>query len=425
MSRQGILKFLVAALLVWLGSVPDGARAGVSAGGPVLAATPPMGWNSWNHYGCEIDEQLIHRTAEALVAKGLRDAGYVYVNIDDCWQGERDAQGNIQPDPKRFPSGMKALGDYLHARGFKFGIYSDTGEKTCAGRPGSQGHEFQDAAKYATWGVDYVKYDWCHTGKGEWQRNSREAYRTMQRAIAASGRAMILAICEWGETKPWLWAAEVGQLWRTTGDITNCWDCTLGHGDWYSNGIMRIVDKNEPLRAHAGPGHWNDPDMMEVGNLASLAEERSHFALWAMMAAPLIMGTHVDTMKPEIAAILTNKGVISIDQDSRGVQGLRWFDSGATQVWAKPLEGGDWAIALVNRGDIPVQAGIDWANTPLEDTLNSLSVDFKTREFTLTDLWTNAAAGTTATPLKVALAPHDTAIFRLRSAATNANADRH
>ncbi|WP_243921615.1 glycoside hydrolase family 27 protein [Novosphingobium beihaiensis] len=403
----------MSALLVWLSVSSGAAMAGQPNAAPALAATPPMGWNSWNHYGCQIDEELIRRTADALAAKGLRDAGYVYVNIDDCWQGERDANGNIQPDPKRFPSGMKALGDYLHARGFKFGIYSDTGEKTCAGRPGSQGHEFQDAAQYARWGVDYVKYDWCNTGKDEWQRNSREGYRTMQRAIAASGRAMILSICEWGETKPWLWAAKVGQLWRTTGDITNCWDCVLGHGDWHSNGIMRIVDINEPLRAYAGPGHWNDPDMMEVGNMATLAEDRSHFALWAMMAAPLIMGTHVDTMKPEVAAILTNRRVIAVDQDARGVQGLRWFDNGATQVWAKPLAGGDWAVALVNRSDRPAKTGIDWASTPLEDTLNGLFVDFAEQTYGLTDLWTGKSTGTTETPLSVTLAPHDTAIYRL------------
>ncbi|MCJ2187689.1 glycoside hydrolase family 27 protein [Novosphingobium sp. 2638] len=413
MSRQGALKSVMSALLVWLSVSSGAAMAGQPNAAPALAATPPMGWNSWNHYGCQIDEELIRRTADALAAKGLRDAGYVYVNIDDCWQGERDANGNIQPDPKRFPSGMKALGDYLHARGFKFGIYSDTGEKTCAGRPGSQGHEFQDAAQYARWGVDYVKYDWCNTGKDEWQRNSREGYRTMQRAIAASGRAMILSICEWGETKPWLWAAKVGQLWRTTGDITNCWDCVLGHGDWHSNGIMRIVDINEPLRAYAGPGHWNDPDMMEVGNMATLAEDRSHFALWAMMAAPLIMGTHVDTMKPEVAAILTNRRVIAVDQDARGVQGLRWFDNGATQVWAKPLAGGDWAVALVNRSDRPAKTGIDWASTPLEDTLNGLFVDFAEQTYGLTDLWTGKSTGTTETPLSVTLAPHDTAIYRL------------
>ena len=260
---------------------------------PALAATPPMGWNSWNHYGCNIDEALIKRTADALVASGLRDAGYRYVNLDDCWHGARDERGDIQPDPERFPSGMKALGDYLHARGLKFGIYSDAGEKTCAGRPGSQGREFQDAAQYARWGVDYVKYDWCATGTGAAQRNPREAYVTMARAIAASGREMVLAICEWGENQPWLWGRGIGQLWRTTGDITNCWDCEIGHGSWSSSGILPILDKQRAVRGFAGPGGWNDPDMMEVGNLPTLAENRSHFAMWAMLAAPLIIGTDV------------------------------------------------------------------------------------------------------------------------------------
>ncbi len=208
-----------------------------------LALTPPMGWNSWNHYGCNIDEALIRRTADALVASGLRDAGYVYVNLDDCWHGERDAQGAIQPDPQRFPSGLKALGDYLHARGLKFGIYSDAGATTCAGRPGSRGHEFADARQYAAWGVDYVKYDWCATGTGAAQRNPREAYATMSRAIAAAGRPMVLAICEWGENEPWSWGRDYGHLWRTTGDITNCWDCEESHGNWSSFGVLPILDK--------------------------------------------------------------------------------------------------------------------------------------------------------------------------------------
>lgn len=381
---------------------------------PALAPTPPMGWNSWNHYGCEIDETLIKRTADALVASGLRDAGYTYVNLDDCWHGARDAAGDIQPDPQRFPSGMKALGEYLHARGLKFGLYSDAGEKTCAGRPGSQGREFQDAAQYARWGVDYVKYDWCATGSGPAQRNPREAYATMARAIAASGRPMILSICEWGENQPWLWGRGIGQLWRTTGDITNCWDCEVGHGNWSSLGVLPILDKQRALRAHAAPGGWNDADMLEVGNLSTLAENRSHFAMWAMLAAPLIIGTDVPAMTPEIRAILTNPRIVAIDQDKLGVAGFRWLGTPETEVWAKPLEGGRWAIAALNRTGEPRDIAIDWAaHKELKDDLKGLRADFAQARYMLTDAWSGRGAGDTAAPYRVRLTPRDTAVLIL------------
>ena len=378
-----------------------------------LALTPPMGWNSWNHYGCNIDETLIKRTADALVASGLRDAGYVYVNLDDCWHGERDANGNIQPDSQRFPSGMKALGDYLHERGLKFGIYSDAGAMTCAGRPGSQGHEFQDARQYAAWGVDYVKYDWCNTGQGEAQRNPREAYATMSRAIAAAGRPMILSICEWGDNEPWLWGKEVGHLWRTTGDITNCWDCELGHGNWLSHGVLRILDKQVPLRAYSGPGGWNDPDMMEVGNLASAAENRSHFAMWAMLAAPLIMGTDVPGMTAATRAILTNPRLIAIDQDPLGLPAMRWRAYPEYEIWAKPLAGDRWAIALLNRSGEEQRVTVDWAHGELRDDMHGRDPAFATKSYSIENAWTGAAEGTTANPLERRVAPRDTLVFTL------------
>jgi alpha-galactosidase len=380
---------------------------------PDLALTPPMGWNSWNHYGCTIDEALIRKTADALVSSGLRDAGYVYVTLDDCWQISRDAHGDIQADPQKFPSGMKALGEYLHQRGLKFGIYSDAGEKTCGGRPGSQGHEFQDAAQYARWGVDYVKYDWCNTGEGAAQRNPREAYGTMSRAIAASGRPMVLSICEWGRNQPWLWGREYGHLWRTTGDITNCWDCVVGHGNWFSSGVLPILDQQDAIRGHAGPGGWNDPDMLEVGNLATLAENRSHFAMWAMLAAPLIIGTDVPGMKPEIRAILANPRLVAIDQDELGIAAMKWTARPGLDIWARPLAGGRWAVALLNRGDAPKGARIDWAATGLEDNLNGKRADFAATTYRLTDTWTGQPAGTTATPLERTIAPHDTLVFTL------------
>jgi alpha-galactosidase len=379
-----------------------------------LAQTPPMGWNSWNHYGCNIDEELIRETADALVESGLRDAGYVYVTLDDCWHGTRDEEGNIRPDPERFPSGMEALGDYLHALGLKFGIYSDAGATTCAGRPGSQGYEFQDARTYAAWGVDYLKYDWCATGTGEDQRNPREAYRTMSRAIRAAGRPMVLSICEWGENEPWLWGREVGHLWRTTGDITNCWDCIVGHGTWYSSGILPILDRQEEIRAHAGPGGWNDPDMMEVGNLPSLQENRSHFAMWAMLSAPLIMGTDVPDMRAEIRDILANPRIIAIDQDALGIPAMRWIATPELEIWAKPLANDEWAIAVLNRSSSARDFTIDWQAVELKDDQNGRQARFYEQSYGIEDSWDGAAAGDTATPMQGTVEPRDTLLFRLR-----------
>ena len=378
-----------------------------------LAPTPPMGWNSWNHYACDIDETLIKATADAIVSSGLRDAGYTYVNLDDCWHGERDADGNIQPDPVRFPSGMKALGDYLHERGLKFGIYSDAGSMTCAGRPGSQGFEYQDAAQYARWGVDYIKYDWCNTGGAEEMRNPREAYRTIGRAIVASGRPMVLSICEWGDHEPWLWGKQYGHLWRTTGDIVNCWDCTLGHGHWASSGILPILDQQDAIRAHSGPDGWNDPDMMEVGNLPTLAQNRSHFAMWAMLPAPLIIGTDVPGMDPAIRDTLANPQLVALNQDPLGRPAFRWIGTPNYEVWARSLDGGDWAIAMLNRTGEPQEIAIDWAKVPLEDTQFGINSQVATTRYALRDLWTGAAAGDTGRPLVRRLGAHESAVFRL------------
>jgi len=380
---------------------------------PDLAGTPPMGWNSWNHYGCEIDETLVRRTADALVASGMRDAGYVYVNIDDCWQGQRDADGFLQADPERFPSGIAALADYVHERGLKLGIYSDAGTRTCAGRPGSQAHEYQDALQFARWGVDYLKYDWCNTGSGVAQRNPREAYATMRDALHAAGRPIVFSICEWGDNRPWEWAGEIGHLWRTTGDIVNCWNCELGHGSWSSFGVLNILDKQAGLRRYAGPGGWNDPDMMEVGNLPTLAENRSHFALWAMLAAPLIAGTDVIGMKPEIAAILTNPRIVAIDQDPLGLQGFAWLRTPEIEAWARPLAEERWAIAVLNRSDSRRTHTIDFAQHPLSDDLNQKFARIGERHFRITEAWTGTASGTTRAPLTVTLAPRDTAVFVL------------
>lgn len=374
-----------------------------------LAKTPPMGWNSWNTFACNIDEKLIRETADAIVASGMRDAGYVYVNIDDCWHGERDQNGFIQADAKRFPSGMKALADYVHARGLKLGIYSDAGEKTCAGYPGSQGHEYQDALQYARWGVDYLKYDWCNT-EG---RNALEAYRTMGKALLAAGRPIVLSVCEWGDNKPWTWAKPVGHLWRTTGDIINCWDCTISHGSWNSHGVMRILDMQADLRQYAGPDHWNDPDMMEVGNLASDGENRAHFAMWAMLAAPLIAGNDVRNMTPATREILTNRDVIAVDQDALGIQGYPYKKEDGVEIWFKPLADHAWAVAILNRNREARTVQFDWAAEHVEDALTQHRPKFDEHVYRLRNLFAKTDAGTTARPLRVNVPGHDVVMYRL------------
>ncbi|HEY5810925.1 MAG TPA: glycoside hydrolase family 27 protein, partial [Povalibacter sp.] len=352
---------------------------------PDVAQTPPMGWNSWNTFACDINEQLIRDTTDAMIASGMRDAGYVYVNIDDCWHGERDENGFIQADAKRFPSGIKALADYVHSKGMKLGIYSDAGATTCGGHPGSQGHEFQDAIQYARWGVDYLKYDWCATE----DRTPAEAYRTMARALQAAKRPIVFSICEWGDNKPWLWAQPLGHLWRTTGDIINCWDCVVNHGSWDSNGIMKILDKQAGLRKYSGPGQWNDPDMMEVGNLAAANEDRAHFAMWAMLAAPLIAGNDVRSMSAATRDILTNREVIAIDQDALGISGFPHKKEEGVEIWFKPLANGAWAVTVLNRSESPRKVRFDWATEEVQDAQNSLSPEFRKHEYSLRNLFTH------------------------------------
>jgi alpha-galactosidase len=316
----------------------------------VVAQTPPMGWNSWNFFAEKVTDKDIRDAADQLVATGMKDAGYVYVNIDDTWEGQRDADGVLHSNAK-FPD-MKALADYVHSKGLKIGIYSSPGPQTCARFEGSLDHEAQDAQLYAQWGIDYLKYDLCSytpvmeakapNDKAAQMRLMVAAYAKMDKALKATGRPIVFSLCQYGWDAVWEWAPSVGgNLWRTTGDITPNWDR-----------IYAIASQQAGLESYAGPGHWNDPDMLEVGNgKLSLAENRSHFSLWAMLAAPLLAGNDLPNMTPEIKLILTNRDVIAIDQDKLGKQGSRVYSEGEVDVWTRPLAGGALAIAVINAGD--------------------------------------------------------------------------
>ncbi len=361
-----------------------------------LALTPPMGWNSWNRFGCDVNEQVVRAAADAMAASGMRDAGYQYVIIDDCWQGARDGAGNIQPDAARFPSGLKALGDYIHSKGLKFGVYSDVGYHTCGHRPASRGHEFQDAAQYAAWGVDYLKYDWCEAG----ELNAKEAYTTMSDALRASGRPIVFSLCEWGTSKPWLWAANIGNLWRTTGDIYDKWEGV----ETYRSGVLNILDQQVGLDGYAGPGHWNDPDMLEVGNGGMTeAEYRAHFSLWAILAAPLIAGNDLSAMTPQIKAILTNREVIAVDQDALGIEGRRVAKAGDAEVWARPLAGGGRAVVLLNRGTAPQTLSVSWEALGYPAGLSA----------SVRDLWTGEVKAKVSGAYSAVVAPHAVVMVRV------------
>ena len=373
-----------------------------------LAKTPPMGWNSWNTFACDIDEKLIRETADLLVSTGMKEAGYTYVNIDDCWHGERDSMGWIHANKVHFPNGIKSVADYVHSKGLKIGIYSDAGWQTCGGRPGSRGYEFQDAKTYAIWGIDYLKYDWCNT-EG---LNAEEAYKTMANAIVAAKRPIVFSLCEWGNNKPWLWGAKYGHLWRTTGDICNCFDCEIGHGDWSSLGVLQIFDKQVDLRKYAGPGHWNDPDMMEVGNGMTVSEDRAHFSLWCMLAAPLIAGNDLRKMNKETLEILTNKEMIAIDQDLLGIQCFKWFDYGDLEIFAKPLANNELAVCILNRGVSIRKISLDWKKENINDQGNSYN--FNKDIYKIRDVWTHKDIGNTSKVFDAEIPSHDVIVLRLK-----------
>jgi len=376
-----------------------------------LAPTPPMGWNSWNTFETNINEELVKGIADVMVSSGMKDAGYTYVVLDDGWMAmERDPKtGDLIPDPKKFPNGMKSLIDYVHSKGLKFGLYNCAGTKTCAGYPGTRGYEYQDARFYASLGIDYLKFDWCYSDG----INAKEAYSTMSKALKAADHPIVFSLCEWGSNKPWNWAAPVGQLWRSTGDISNVFDGIVDHKTWYQIGIMKIVDMQDTLRKFAGPNHWNDPDMLEVGNGLTAAENRTHFSLWCMLAAPLIAGNDLRKMDEQTRSVLTNKDVIAVNQDMLGIEGFKYREVDSLQTWFKPLSNGDWAVCFVNRAMQPQQIQFDWKNENVTDKISNTSLNAGSITYKIKDVWTKKSIGTTGSALSATVPSHDVLMLRL------------
>ncbi|WP_372662283.1 RICIN domain-containing protein [Cohnella sp.] len=387
-----ILALLIALPVTFGGIAPQQVQA-LNNG---LALTPPMGWNSWNFYACNVDENKIKQAADAMVSSGMKAAGYEYIVIDDCWQTSRDENGDIIADPVQFPSGMKALADYVHSKGLKFGLYTDAGYTTCAGRPGMYGYEVQDANKFASWGVDYVKVDWCDNGGMDPQTR----YTIIRDALLNSGRSMVYSICNWGINKPWVWGPETGNMWRTTDDIFDFWER-----------VTWIIDQNAPLANFVGPGSWNDPDMLMVGNYGTGAvfgegmtdtEYRSHFSMWAIMAAPLISGNNLSSMNQYTKDTLMNTEVIAVDQDPLGRQGVLVSDLGGLQVYSKILQtAGTRAVVLFNRTNAAANMTVNFSSLGLAPNA------------AVRDLWEKANKGNFTNSYSANVPPHGSVMLKL------------
>ena len=389
--RFSLLKYLLVPVCFLLMLI---APANASDNG--LAKTPPMGWNSWNKFHYDINETIIKKVADSFISKGLKDAGYTYIVIDDAWQAGRDKNGKVLADKVKFPSGIKALADYIHSKGLKFGIYTDCGDKTCGGYEGSLNHEESDAKTYAEWGVDYLKEDWCNTSGLDAQMQ----YKKMSAALSASGRPILFSLCEWGLSSPWLWASNVGNMWRATADIADCWDCTAGN----LLGWTVILEQSVNLAPFAGPGHWNDPDMLEVGNSGlTLTESRSHFSMWCMLAAPLIAGNDISNMNDSIKNILTAPELIAIDQDSLGLQATRIRNASGLQVWQKPLNDGSIAVALLNLSAANNSMLVTWKDLGLE-----------AGNATVRDLWRRTDLGVFKDTFKITVPTHGIVVVKIK-----------
>jgi alpha-galactosidase len=366
-----------------------------------LAVTPPMGWNDWNAYGCNVSEQLVEQTALAMHNDGLQAAGYQYVNIDDCWMASsRNSSGNLVPNSSKFPDGIAAVASYVHSLGLKLGIYEDAGTATCAGYPGSYGHEQQDANLFASWGVDYVKYDWCNIPFSSFpnqthQQVAQTLYTRMRDALSATGRPIVFSMCNgWDSSvRPWTWAGPVANLWRTSTDIQPNFSSMLSN-----------FHTTVGLAAYAGPGAWNDPDMLEIGNGMTATEDQSEFSLWAEMAAPLIEGSNLTNANSTTLSILTNKAVIAVDQDSLGKQGTEVSSSGGLDVLAKPLANGDVSVALFN----------ETGSAATISTTAAAIGKSGASSYTLTNLWTGATS-TTSGAISASVPAHGTVMYRVAS----------
>ncbi|MET8853877.1 ricin-type beta-trefoil lectin domain protein [Amycolatopsis sp. NPDC004625] len=406
-ARTRHLLAAIAAALSLSVAAPAGPAAVAAPGSPAL--TPPLGWNSWNSFGCNVSETSVRQAADAMVSSGMRDAGYQYVVVDDCWfDPQRDAQGALRGNASKFPGGMKALGDYIHGRGLKFGIYQVPTDRTCAqrtgtypGSTGSQGHETQDARTFASWGVDYLKYDWCSPAGTRDEQVAR--FGLMRDALRATGRPIVYSInpnsyhAITGDKYDW---GQVADLWRTTEDLLDIWQ--NGNTNSYPMGVGNVLDVTAPLAAQAGPGHWNDPDMLVVGRPGlSLTESRAHFALWALMAAPLMAGNDIRTMSADVSAILRNPRLLAVDQDRLGAGGRRVRDDGTAEVFAKPLADGSVAVGLLNRGSATATIGTTAAQVGLTGS-----------SFTLADLWTGGTSAT-AGAISASVPAHGVAAFRV------------
>lgn len=376
---------LIPALLFSLCGIVSSQPAGQASA--QLALTPPMGWNSWNRFACNVGEQLIRETADAMVTSGMQAVGYQYVNIDDCWQVSRDQQGKIVADPVRFPAGIKALADYVHSKGLKLGIYTDAGTLTCQKRPGSFDHELQDVKTYASWGVDYVKIDWCNTDG----LDPEVQYGKFRDSLAQAGRSIVFSICNWGVNAPWRWGQATGNLWRTTGDISDNYDRMSVIG-FAQNGLEKF----------AGPGHWNDPDMLEVGNGGMDRNEyRTHMGLWALLAAPLLAGNDLRTMTAETKDLLTNQEIIAVDQDAKGAQGHRVWQEGPLEIWVKPLADRSQAVGMFNRTEAAITMILDF---------QSIGAPAKAR---LRDLWEHRDLGVVERSYTAEVPKHGVVMLRV------------
>ena len=382
----------------------------------LLAPLPPMGWNTWNTFQTKISEDMLKAMVDTFVSSGMRDAGYQYFVLDDGWMAmERDQNGNLTADPVKFPHGIKAFADYVHTKGLKFGIYNCAGSKTCAGYPGTRGHEYEDARLYASWGVDFLKYDWCNTDS----LNAPEAYKTMSAALRMTGRPIVFSICEWGDHAPWLWAGGVGELYRTTGDITASFINNKNFGTWSAQSVVSILDKQVPIRKFNGPNHWNDPDMLEVGNGMSNTEDKSHFSLWCMLAAPLAAGNDLRKMSAQTRGILTNKELIAVDQDGLGISAFKMIFPDSLEVWVKPLKNSAFVLCFLNRTASSRKISLHWSDLNITDSQSGLDIHFDKQAFTYRDLWHKENTGKTAKDFVREIASHDVIVLKMEPVVGN------